>query len=156
MHRARLACLVYRPIGVVAAIVLLSACELLPVHGPQAPVLKDVLQSRAVAGTAYQPCASIHWQNLGGAKDINQAIMDHSRGGSLTNTSYGSRRAAIDHTAVQESESFGKPIENGQLRSERSVELSVEFPGEYQKAYLQAIESWLRQHVAVEVHSCPR
>jgi len=136
---------------------LLSACGLLPERPnyPQAPIRADA-PTRNVANGPSAPCAKIYWQNLGATRDINKAIIDGNGDGSLISTGYGPRpaptkpRADADWVGAQELEA------DSLRRSERSVELSVQFPGEQQKAQLQAIERWLQQHVVVEINRCPR
>ena len=153
--------------AVLLALFSLSACGLLPERPnyPQAPIRADA-PTRSTTNASSAACAKIYWQNLGAARDINKAIIDGGDGGALANASYGPRPVARRQRA--DGESLGKPIDPSLLgadraagatlerRSEKSVELSVQFPGEQTKAYLQAIERWLAQHVAVEVRSCPK
>lgn len=154
MHRTlRLDLLIRRFAAVMpplAAIFCLSACDLLPVRSgyPQAPIRGD-------APARSAPCASIFWKDLGATRDINKAILDGNGAGSLTNTSFGRRPAPlgkrIDPELVDRVPAAGADLYR---RSDHSVDLSVQFPVEYEKAYLHAIERWLQQHVAVEVHRC--
>lgn len=138
----------------VSAFLVISACGLLPERPnyPQAPIIAN--PARKAVSSLSTPCAKIHWQNLGAARDINKAIAEGRGDGSLTPATYGPRPAAISKRA--DDAALGKPIDPNNLerRSERSVELSVQYPGEYQKAYAKAIEQWLQQHVAVELHTC--
>jgi len=149
-----------RPLAAAAALLvalLLPACGLLPERPnyPLAPIRADAPSRNASHGPSA-PCAKIYWQNLGATRDINKAIIDGNGNGSLSSTSYGPRPKAIKPPA--DAEWIGAQELEADLlrRSERSVALSVEFPAEQQKAHLQAIERWLRQHVVVEIESCPR
>jgi len=112
---------------VLAAVVCLSACEGVPV----AP---------------HPPCARIYWHDLGTARDINEAIFSGEREARPTSTSM--KRPA-------DKQSGDRPELDSPLRSARSVELSVQFPHEYEKVYRQAIQRWVQEHLAVEMLSCP-
>jgi len=119
-----------------AALVGLPACALLPAS------------SGSVQASADQPCAKIFWREVGAA-DINTAIFQ-SPDPQLAKLGYGPGPSAMPPSS-SDSADLDVP-----LRSNRSLELSVEYRRQYERDYLQGVEQWLRAHLAVEVRSCPR
>jgi hypothetical protein len=113
----------------------LSACGLVPTS-------PDPLQA-----SRTQPCARISWQDLGAARDINAAI---NKGDARPT------RLAYGRGASPQAPDSGEMAEFDQLlRSERSIDLSMEIRRENEKAYVKGIEHWLQSHLAIEVRSCP-
>jgi len=97
-----------------------------------------------------QHCAKISWHSLGAARDINAAIFAGSGDAGLTRLAYGPGPRRGPQAPSAETAELDQP-----LRSERSLDLSAEFPREYEKAQIREVEQWLQAHLAVEVRSCP-
>jgi len=103
-----------------------------------------------VQSSNTQNCAKISWHSLGAARDINAAIFAGNADAGLTRLAYGPGPRRGPQALSGETIELDQP-----LRSERSLDLSVEFPREYEKAQTREVEQWLQAHLAVEVRSCP-
>ena len=121
------------------ALIGLSACAQLP---PSPSV------ARAPSRT-HQLCATIAWHNAGSAPDSNGLVFTHKDEAQLTRLAYApaSGLTAPSSVAIAELE---QP-----LRSQQSIELSLQVRREYEKTRTREIEQWVQAHLTLEVRSCP-